>query len=69
MARKNQWVVRRNDGWAVRGEGNTKITSHHVTQREAIEAARGIAKNQRSEMFIQGLHGKIREHSNYCNAY
>ncbi len=65
MARKNQWVVRRDDGWAVRGEGNRKDTSHHNTQLEAIIAARGIAQNQRSEMFIQNLHGKIRE----CNTY
>ena len=69
MARKNQWVVRRYDGWAVRGEGNCKDTSHHVTQQEAIDAARGIAKNQRSEMFIQNLHGRIREHNTYCNAH
>ena len=69
MARKNQWVVRRNDGWAVRGEGNSKVTSHHVTQQEAIDAARDIAKNQRSEMFIQNLHGRIREHNTYCNTH
>ena len=69
MARKNQWVVRRNDGWAVRGEGNSKDTSHHVTQQEAIDAARDIAKNQRSEMFIQNLHGRIREHSTYLSAH
>ena len=65
MSRKNQWVVRRDYGWAVRGEGNCKDTSHHSTQREAIIAARGIAQNQRSEMFIQNLHGRIREHNTY----
>jgi len=65
MARKNQWVVRRDDGWAVRGEGNYKDTSHHSTQQEAINAARGIAQNQRSEMFIQNQHGKIREVNTY----
>jgi hypothetical protein len=67
MARKNQWVVRRDDGWAVRGEGNRKDTSHHNTQREAIIAARGIAQNQRSGMFIQNLHGRIRERNTYGN--
>jgi len=65
MSRKNQWVVRRNDGWAVRGEGNRKDTSHHATQQDAINAARGIAQNQRSEMFIQNLHGRIRERNTY----
>ena len=50
---KNQHVVKREDGWAVRGEGNTKDTSHHRTQREAAEAARAIAENQKSEVLIQ----------------
>ncbi|WP_201035697.1 DUF2188 domain-containing protein, partial [Salmonella enterica] len=26
---KNQHVVKRDDGWAVRGEKNTRDTSHH----------------------------------------
>ena len=66
-ARKNQWVMPRDDGWAIRGEGNRKDTSHHGTQQEAINAARGIAQNQRSEMFIQNQHGKIRERNTYGN--
>ena len=66
-ARKNQWVMPRDDGWAVRGEGNRKDTSHHGTQQEAINAARGIAQNQRSEMFIQNQHGKISERNTYGN--
>lgn len=69
MARKNQWVVRRNGGWAVRGEGNSKDTSHHVTQQDAINTARSIAKNQGSEMLVQNLHGRIREHNTYWNAH
>jgi hypothetical protein len=32
MAGKNQHVVRHNDGWAIRGEHNSKITSHQSTQ-------------------------------------
>lgn len=59
--RKNQWVVRRNGGWAVRGEGNTRDTSHHRTQREAIYAARRIAQNQHSELIITRRNGRIRE--------
>jgi len=62
---KNQWVVQRDDGWAVKGEGNSKDTSHHDTQKEAMNAARDIAKNQKSEMFVQGRDGKIRERNTY----
>jgi len=65
MSGKNQWVVPRDSGWAVRGEGNSKDTSHHRTQQEAIDAAREIAQNQQSEMFIQNKQGRIRERNSY----
>ena len=62
---KNQHVVKREDGWAVRGEGNQKDTSLHKTQSDAFEAARDIAQNQSSEVFIHGRDGKIRERNTY----
>lgn len=67
MAGKNQHVVKRNDGWAVLGEKNSRDTSHHRTQQEAFEAARDIAKSQRSEVFIHGENGKIRQRNTYGN--
>ncbi|GAA0219173.1 DUF2188 domain-containing protein [Castellaniella daejeonensis] len=67
MTGKNQWVVPREDGWAVRGEGNSRDTSHHATQQEAINAAKGIAQNQASELFIQNKQGQIRERNSYGN--
>ena len=62
---KNQHVVKRPDGWAVRGAGNSRDTSHHATQRDAIDAARQIAQNQRSEMFIHNRQGQFRERNTY----
>lgn len=50
---KNQHVIKREGGWAVRGEGNQKDTSHHRTQSEAERAAREIAINQKSEPMIR----------------
>ncbi len=67
MTGKNQWVVPREDGWAVRGEGNSRDTSHHATQQEAINTAKGIAQNQASELFIQNKQGQIRERNSYGN--
>ncbi|TGC04271.1 hypothetical protein CRI63_08070 [Escherichia sp. E2661] len=67
MMGKNQHVVKRDDGWAVLGEGNSRDTSHHRTQQEAIDAARGIAINQQSEVLIHGENGKIRERNSYGN--
>ena len=47
MPRKgNQHVVTHPEGWAVRCEGNSRVTSIHDTQREAIEAGREIARNK-----------------------
>ena len=63
----NQHVVRREDGWAVRGEGESRDTSHHPTQGDAIGAARDIAVNQRSEVVIHGRDGKIRDRDSYGN--
>ena len=65
---KNQHVVKRPDGWAVRGEGNTKDTSHHRTQEEARQAAREIAQNQKSEVLIHRHdNGQIRDRDSYGN--
>ena len=64
---KNQHVVPHGDNWAVRGEGNQRVTSVHDLQREAIDAAREIAMNQRSEMLIHGRNGQIRERNSYGN--
>ncbi len=62
---KNQWVVKRENEWAVRGEGNTRDTSRHRNQSEAINVAKIIAQNQKSELVIQGKDGKIREKNTY----
>lgn len=62
---KNQHVVPREAGWAVRGEGNKRDTSRHKTQRYAISAARDIAKTKRSEVRIHGRDGKIRDSDSY----
>lgn len=67
MSHKNQHVVSHPDGWAVCGEGNEKATSVHPTQREAIEVARDIARNQQSELLIHGENGQIRERNSYGN--
>jgi len=67
MAGKNQHVVKRPDGWAVRGERNSKDTSRHSTQSAAAEAAKGIAKNQGSEVLIHGTDGRIRSKDSYGN--
>lgn len=54
---KNQYVVTNNGKWGVRGEGNSRLTGVYDKQSDAIKAARQIAINQKSELFIQGRNG------------
>jgi len=65
MARKGQHVVPDGDKWAVRKSGSARSTETFNTQREAIERGREIAKNQRTELYIHGRNGKIRERDSY----
>ena len=67
MPKKNQHVVPHSDRWAVKGEGNQRATSVHETQREAIDAGRDIAMNNRSELFIHNRQGRIRDRNSYGN--
>ena len=64
---KNQHVVPYGDRWAVRGAGNSRVTSAYGTQAEAIDAGREIAINQNSELFIHGRNGQIRDRDSYGN--
>jgi hypothetical protein len=58
---KNQHVVPHGDGWAVRGEGNSRVTSTYVTQSQAIDAGRAISQHQHSELVIHRPNGQIRD--------
>jgi hypothetical protein len=65
---KNQHVTPHPDGgWQVKGEGNKRATVRVEFQRTAMEIARAIAKNQKSELFIHGRNGQIRERDSYGN--
>lgn len=64
---KNQHVVKHPDGWAVKGEGNSKATKVTRTQAQAIETAENIARNQKSDTKIHGENGKIRAGNSYGN--
>lgn len=64
---KNQHVVKHPNGWAVKGAGNSKATKVTKTQKEASDVARGIAKNQKSELLIHGRNGQIREKDSHGN--
>ena len=63
---KNQHVTPHPDGgWQVKGAGNSRATVRTETQKEAIDIARDIARNQESELFIHGEIGRIRERDSH----
>ena len=64
---KNQHVVPHKDGWAVQGEGNSKPTRVTSTQKEAIQIAQDIARNQQSDTKFHGRDGRIRAGNSYGN--
>ncbi len=64
---KNQHVVKHQNGWAVKGAGNSKATKVTKTQSQAIDVAQDIARNQKSDTKIHGENGKIRAGNSYGN--
>jgi len=66
MAKQGQHVVRNpSGGWAVKKAGASRATSVHATQADAIAAATRIAQNQKTELYIHGRDGRIRERNSY----
>ena len=64
-SQRHQHVVPHEEGWAVRGEGNKRITSAYKYQDDAIDRARGIAKNYNSDVIIHGRDGRIRDRMSF----
>jgi hypothetical protein len=66
MSKKNIHVTHRSDGnWAVKGEGDSRASSLHDTQRDAVVAGRSIAKNNKAELVIHGRDNRIIDKDSY----
>ncbi|OES45535.1 DUF2188 domain-containing protein [Domibacillus iocasae] len=64
---KDQHVSKHEQGWQVKGTGNSKATKLFETQKEAQDFAKELAKNQQSEVIIHGRDGQIRGKDSYGN--
>ena len=62
-----QHAVRRDRKWAVRNTGAAKVTKIYDTQQEAINAARGLAQKQNTELYIHDPDGRIRKRDSFGN--
>lgn len=57
----HQHVVPYEEGWAVRREGNKRISSKHRKQSTAIRKAKSIAKKRKADVIIHRADGGIRD--------
>jgi len=64
-SQRHQHVVPHEKGWAVRGEGNSRVTATYDYQDDAIVRARDIAKNYAADVIIHGRDGRIRDRMSY----
>jgi len=60
--KSSQHVVPHPDGgWSLKKGGSPKATKRFSTQKEAIEYARKVSRNQKSELYIHRRDGMIRK--------
>lgn len=68
MSKKGQHVVPSSSGgWSVRKAGSSRATKTYSTQKDAVDAARQIARNQKTELYVHGADGRIRQRDSYGN--
>ncbi|MCU0886309.1 MAG: DUF2188 domain-containing protein [Beijerinckiaceae bacterium] len=65
MSIKGQHVVPNGSKWSVRRTGATRASGTFATRQEAISKAKDLARAQRTELYIHGADGRIRERDSY----
>ncbi|WP_445386438.1 DUF2188 domain-containing protein [Robiginitalea sp. IMCC44478] len=61
----HQHVVPYEGDWAVRREGNKRITSKHRLQETAIRKAKRLARKYKADVVIHRQDGSIRDRINF----
>lgn len=52
-------------GWAVKNAGSTRASKVFTTQADAVVYARDAAKKAKTELFVHGKDGTIKERNTY----
>ena len=65
---KSQLIVTYRDGWAIKSEGNSKVTEDTRTHLQKICLAVSIVRDQKSDTKFYGGNGNIRSGNSYGNA-
>jgi len=68
MKKSSQHVVPSKDGgWKVKKSGSSRATKSFSNKKAATNYAKGVAKNQNTELFIHRKNGTIQEKRSYGN--
>ena len=59
MANQHHVVSNPNGGWDIRKDGAERSSGHFATKAQAVDRAREISRNARTELVIHNLDGKI----------
>ena len=62
MSNRNQHVIPHDGKWALKSERSKRVSSVFPTKREAIDAAREIARKEGGVLFVHGPTGQIFQH-------
>lgn len=67
MSKRNQHVVPRENGWAILGAGAQRDTQVFDRKQDAVDRAREISQNQKSELVVHGQNGQIQYKDSHSN--
>ncbi len=69
MAKKSTHVVPNKDkgGWDIQQSNGERSSGHFDTKQEAVDRAREISKNQKTELTIHNKDGKIANKDSHGN--
>lgn len=65
----DQYVIPRDDGWAVKSEHAERASKVLDTKKEAVKYATEMAKKNHSQLIIKSEHGRIQEKRSYNYGY
>lgn len=54
-----------NGGWDVKREGAERSSGHFDNKQDAVNAGRSISQNQKTELLIHGMNGKIQSRDSH----
>jgi hypothetical protein len=68
MAKKStNHVLPTSSGWAVKKSGAVKASRSFQSKVAAIRYARGLSRNEKTELYIHGKNGMIQDNYSYGN--